>query len=315
MKNIKQKLGFTLVELMIVVAILGALTAAGVPAFNKSMEISEKRTCANTLTSVQAGMKLAIDNGGSYQKEATVTSANGDLAKYIKNIDEMRCPTSGELYMITNDNRAYCPEHQIHSGMVKAPINLSSSSAGNNSGNNGGNTTEPESPVEPEPTPEPEPEPEPETPVHTHTYASTNDTIHTCSGCKETENHTIKTTTVDATCGHTGTITDTCDVCGYEKITITPSTGQHTWVTGLYNDGSIGCSVCKHRQEGGYSVTAETPATCTTAGSRTYTCNWDGCVPRHIYTEEIPALGHDYSIVQSITYPYYLRTTALTKTG
>ena len=77
----KGKKGFTLVEIMIVVAIIGLLAAIGIPSFQKARANSRDRAVQNNIRMVESaaeqyGMENALDDA------AIVTSAQ--WAPYIK---------------------------------------------------------------------------------------------------------------------------------------------------------------------------------------------------------------------------------------
>ena len=59
----KDKKGFTLVELMVVVAILGILTMVAIPLFNKSTVKAEKTTCDANIRTIESAITQAIANG------------------------------------------------------------------------------------------------------------------------------------------------------------------------------------------------------------------------------------------------------------
>ena len=63
MKNNKK--GFTLVEIMIVVVIIGLLAAMAIPAFQKVRENSQEKTILNNLRQVAgAGQQYLLEEGG-----------------------------------------------------------------------------------------------------------------------------------------------------------------------------------------------------------------------------------------------------------
>jgi prepilin-type N-terminal cleavage/methylation domain-containing protein len=110
-----KKSGFTLVEIMIVVAIIGLLAAIAIPNFVKARTTSQQNACINNLRQMDGAIqqyalenKLAAGSGVSLtaiQPYIKLTSANALPA----------CPAGGSYNVTTVDANPTCniPNHVL----------------------------------------------------------------------------------------------------------------------------------------------------------------------------------------------------------
>ncbi len=85
-----KKSGFTLVEIMIVVAIIGLLAAIAIPNFVRARQQSQTNACINNLRQIDgATQQWALE-----QKQAAgATATYAQISPYLKN--SVTCPSAG----------------------------------------------------------------------------------------------------------------------------------------------------------------------------------------------------------------------------
>lgn len=91
--NKTNRAGFTLVEIMIVVAIIGLLAAIAIPNFVKARTTAQKNACINNLRQIDGAIQQwALEN----KKDTAATVTETDVTPYLKN--SVVCPSGGTVF-------------------------------------------------------------------------------------------------------------------------------------------------------------------------------------------------------------------------
>ncbi len=91
--NQNMKSAFTLVEIMIVVAIIGLLAAIAIPNFVRARTTAQLNACINNLRQIDGAVQQwALEN----KKDTTAAVAEADVTPYLKN--SVVCPSGGSSF-------------------------------------------------------------------------------------------------------------------------------------------------------------------------------------------------------------------------
>jgi len=104
--NTSKKSGFTLVEIMIVVAIIGLLAAIAIPNFVKARTLSQKNACIANLKQIEGAKATWALENKKVNSDVPVDTDRFGGDKYIR--EKPACPGGGTYTLLAVDVKPTC---------------------------------------------------------------------------------------------------------------------------------------------------------------------------------------------------------------
>lgn len=101
---IKNERGFTIMELLVVIVIIGVLAAIGVPAYQNMTTRARETACQANRRTLQTAVGMCFADTGAYPANIAA------LTPYLDNAESITCPSSG-VYSINAAHNVECTIH------------------------------------------------------------------------------------------------------------------------------------------------------------------------------------------------------------
>ena len=106
--RLSRRTGFTLVEIMIVIAIIGLLAAVAVPNFMRAQKKAKEQFCALNREAIDNSKQLWCTENKKSEKD---TPSEDDIKVYLKDNKFPQCPSGGQYSVNAVDAKCTCSVH------------------------------------------------------------------------------------------------------------------------------------------------------------------------------------------------------------
>jgi prepilin-type N-terminal cleavage/methylation domain-containing protein len=103
-----RRTGFTLVEIMIVIAIIGLLAAVAVPNFMRAQRKAKEQVCAMNRDQIDSSKQLWCTENKKSEKD---TPSEDEIRVYLKDSKFPQCPGGGTYSINPVDAKCTCTVH------------------------------------------------------------------------------------------------------------------------------------------------------------------------------------------------------------
>jgi prepilin-type N-terminal cleavage/methylation domain-containing protein len=105
----KNERGFTIMELLVVIVIIGVLAAIGVPAYNNMTTRARETACAANKRTLETGVMMYFAEQNEYPTTLNANTEGEGISDYIENVGTFECKSGGTYS--TAGGKVYCSHH------------------------------------------------------------------------------------------------------------------------------------------------------------------------------------------------------------